>query len=74
MGSHAGTYMDAPEHFIYAGDGVEKIPLDKFMGKAVILDISKKSIAETITNLDPDTYSKIVKVDDIIHTTLHQNK
>jgi kynurenine formamidase len=36
------------------------------MGEAVILDMSMKSIGEGITNVDLDTYSKIVKAGDII--------
>jgi kynurenine formamidase len=66
MGSHTGTHVDAPKHFISTGDGVDKIHLDKFMGEAVILDMSKKSIAEGITDLDLDIYSKIVKSNDIV--------
>jgi arylformamidase len=66
MSSHTGTHVDAPKHFISTGDSVNKIPLDKFMGEAVILDMSMKSIGEGITNVDLDTYSKIVKAGDII--------
>ena len=66
MGSHTGTHVDAPKHFISTGDSVNKIPLDKFMGEVVTLDMSIKSIGQGITNLDLDTYSKIVKAGDIM--------
>jgi arylformamidase len=66
IGSHTGTHVDAPKHFISTGDSVNKIPLDKFVGEAVILDMSTKSIGEGITNVDLDTYSKVVKAGDII--------
>ena len=66
MGSHTGTHVDAPKHFISTGDSVNKIPLDKFIGEAVTLDMSTKSIGQGITNIDLDTYSKIVKAGDII--------
>jgi arylformamidase len=66
MGSHTGTHLDAPRHFISDGNSVDKIPLQKFIGQAVILDMSTKSIGEGITNVDLDTYSKIVKAGDII--------
>jgi arylformamidase len=66
MGSHTGTHVDAPRHFISTGTGVDKVPLENFIGEAVILDMSKKSIGEGITNIDLDTYSKIVKTGDII--------
>jgi len=35
-------------------------------GEAIILDVSKKTIGEGITNVDLDIYSKIVKPDDIV--------
>jgi arylformamidase len=66
MGSHTGTHVDAPKHFISNGDGVDKIHLDKFMGEAVILDMSMKSIGEGITNIDLDIYSERVTVGDIM--------
>ena len=66
IGSHTGTHVDAPKHFISTGDSVNKIPLDKFVGEAVTLDMSTKSIGEGITNVDLDTYSKVVKAGDII--------
>ena len=66
MSSHTGTHVDAPKHFISTGDSVNKIPLDKFMGEAVTLDMSTKSIGQGITNIDLDTYSKILKAGDIM--------
>ena len=66
MGSHTGTHVDAPKHFISTGDSVNKISLDNFMGEAVTLDMSTKSIGEGITNVDLDTYSKLVKSGDIL--------
>jgi arylformamidase len=66
MSSHTGTHVDAPKHFISNGDSVNEIPLDKFMGEAVTLDMSTKSIGQGITNVDLDTYSKIVNGGDII--------
>jgi arylformamidase len=66
MGSHTGTHVDAPIHFISTGDSVNKIPLDKFMGEAVTLDMSTKCVGQGITNLDLDTCSKIVKAGDIM--------
>ena len=66
MGSHTGTHVDAPMHFISTGNSVDKVPLEKLTGEAVILDVSKKAIGEGITNVDLDIYSKIVKPDDII--------
>lgn len=41
IGSHTGSHVDAPYHFLQRGRTVDKISLDKFMGKAVVLDFTK---------------------------------
>ena len=38
MGSHTGTHVDAPLHFISNGNSVDKVPLEKLTGEAIILD------------------------------------
>ena len=66
IGSHTGTHVDAQKHFISHANGVDKEPLSKFIGEAVILDMSKKNIGEGITHTDLDVYSKIIKRNDIL--------
>lgn len=34
MNAHTGTHVDAPLHFLMDGDPLDKIPLDRFWGKA----------------------------------------
>lgn len=36
MGSHTGTHLDAPRHFLSAGDDVSQLPLEKLMGPAYV--------------------------------------
>ena len=43
MGSHTGTHVDAHKHFIPNGIGIDKEPPDKFIGEAVVLDMSHNS-------------------------------
>lgn len=38
--SHSGTHMDAPWHFEVNALTIDKIPLDRLMGRALVLDIS----------------------------------
>lgn len=45
--SHTGSHVDAPYHFLANGKTIEKISLDKFMGKAIVLDFTK--IKDSIT-------------------------
>lgn len=45
MGSHTGTHVDAPLHFLKDGCGVDKMPLDLMMGKTRVIRIKdEKSI------------------------------
>jgi len=40
MGSHTGTHMDAPIHFLRQGDGIDQMPLDTAVGPARVIEIS----------------------------------
>lgn len=44
---HTGSHVDAPYHFLEKGRTIEKIRLDKFIGKAVVLDFTKVKNAIT---------------------------
>ncbi len=39
MGSHTGTHMDAPYHFIRSGKGIDRMPLDATIGEARVIEI-----------------------------------
>lgn len=40
LGTHTGTHVDAPRHFIKNGKTIDKVFLEKFIGKALLLDFS----------------------------------
>lgn len=40
---HGGTHIDAPIHFSKTGQTVEEIPLEKLVGSAIKIDVSKKA-------------------------------
>ncbi|HZF21032.1 MAG TPA: cyclase family protein [Dongiaceae bacterium] len=67
MGSHTGTHLDAPRHFIQDGIGIDRIAPDKLIGEAYVADLSKKPIGSGITSEDLRLRleEKIVK-DDIV--------
>lgn len=50
FGTHAGTHIDAPKHMIKNGKSLDQIPLEKFVGNGVCIDISKNLKLETIKN------------------------
>ncbi|HVH15289.1 MAG TPA: cyclase family protein [Candidatus Angelobacter sp.] len=67
MGSHTGTHLDAPRHFIANGIGIDQIPPEKLIGEAYVADLSKTPIGNGITSKDlrRELDKKIVK-DDIV--------
>ncbi|KAH9479731.1 Kynurenine formamidase [Psilocybe cubensis] len=40
LGTHTGTHIDAPYHFLAEGETIDKIPLDRFVGEAIVVDLS----------------------------------
>lgn len=40
MYSHAGTHVDAPGHIIAGGVTLDKMPVEQFIGRAFVLDLS----------------------------------
>ena len=55
--SHTGTHIDAPYHFIKNGLKIHQIPLDRLMGKAILIKL-KKTKNEPITKLDIISFEK----------------
>src|SRR5690349_7497762 len=52
LGSHTGTHIDAPRHFIQNGIGIDRIPPEKLVGEAYVIDMSSKPIGNGITAQD----------------------
>jgi arylformamidase len=51
LGSHTGTHIDAPRHFLRDGAPVDAIPLERLIGPALVLDIPRDVIAIGATQL-----------------------
>jgi arylformamidase len=49
MGSHSGTHVDAPSHFLGDGATVDELPLEILLGKARVVDLS---VSEKVERLD----------------------
>ena len=57
IGSHTGTHMDAPSHFMPHGKTINEISLEQCMGRALVSDLTNlapltKIMPEHCTNLD----------------------
>ncbi|TFK28927.1 cyclase [Coprinopsis marcescibilis] len=41
FGTHTGTHIDAPSHFVEGGKSIDKISLDDLLGKACVIDFTR---------------------------------
>ena len=55
--SHIGTHIDAPYHFVKGGLKIHQIPLNRLMGKAILIKL-KKTKNKPITKLDIISFEK----------------
>lgn len=49
FGTHTGTHLDAPLHFIKKGKSIDEILLDRLIGEVTIVDYSKLKDNEPVT-------------------------
>ena len=50
LSSHTGTHLDAPFHFVKNGKKINQIPLDRLIGKGILIKL-KKSKTLLLQNL-----------------------
>ena len=50
--THIGTHLDAPYHFIESGETLENMPLYKFVGDGLLLDLRELSKPKTSIKLE----------------------
>ncbi len=51
--SHTGTHMDAPAHIIAGGATLDALPVEQFMGPAVVVDLRGIAQVVELKNLKP---------------------
>src|SRR5579863_7586182 len=49
MRLHAGSHVDAPEHMVKGGKQLHQLPLELFIGDAIIADLRDKLPSKPIT-------------------------
>ena len=49
---HGGTHIDAPIHFFQGGNTVDQIPLEKLVGEAIVVDVTKSCAADADYEVD----------------------
>jgi arylformamidase len=62
---HMGTHLDAPRHFFLDGPSMEAIPLERMMGRGVVLHIEKAAYG-VIEPADLEHASNRVEAGDIV--------
>lgn len=58
MGSHAGTHIDAPAHFVAGGATVDALPPEAFVLVGTVLDLRGKGPREAVTAADLEPFAQ----------------
>lgn len=66
LGSHTGTHIDAPIHFISSGKPLDQIPVSSFVGEAFVIDLSNKPVGSGISQSDLRPFDSNIRKDDIV--------
>lgn len=65
LSTHSGTHVDAPNHFVAGGIGVDQIPLEKLIGPCKVLDLIGMDRMEIL----PEDLGEVKKGDRILLKT-----
>jgi len=65
MSVHHGTHVDAPCHFIDGGKTIDEMPLERFIGQAKVVSVSKVLTAEQIDVMMADSPKKVLLRGDV---------
>jgi arylformamidase len=75
MRLHAGSHVDAPEHNVRGGTQIHQLPLDHFVGDAIIADLRDKMPGKPIaaSDLESTIGTKVRRGDRVLLRTDHNN-
>src|SRR6266853_1140964 len=75
MRLHAGSHIDAPEHNVRGGTQIHQLPLELFIGEAIVADLRSKLPSKAITEKDLEKRldNRIRKGDRLLLRTDHNN-
>lgn len=65
LGSHTGTHVDAPIHFVKGGKTLDQLQVENFVGEAAVIDLSNVPAGTAITSSDLDAHATEVAAGDI---------
>jgi arylformamidase len=75
MRLHAGSHVDAPEHNVRGGTQIHQLPLELFIGDAVVADLRDKMPGKAITenDLEQALGGRVRRGDRVLLRTDHNN-
>jgi len=75
MRLHAGSHVDAPEHNVRGGTQIHQLPLELFIGEAIVADLRDKMPGRAITehDLEKAIGSRLKRGDRVLLRTDHNN-
>ena len=77
LGSHTGTHIDAPKHFIRGGQSVDNLSLQSLIGQCQVAAIShggNKITADDVNQLEPGVERVIFKTSNTTRRLLEQKE
>lgn len=51
---HGGTHLDAPRHFSATGQTSDVIPIDRLVGEAVVVDVTRQAVGDDVYEVTAD--------------------
>jgi len=66
LGSHTGTHIDAPYHFLKDGQRIDEIAVQRFIGNGILIDVSAKSDRDLIEPGDVERYENEIAQGDFV--------
>ena len=65
LGSHTGTHVDAPVHFVKGGKALDDLPVESFVGGAAVIDLSGVTPGSAISGSHLQRHASEVSEGDI---------
>ena len=66
LGSHTGTHIDAPFHFLKKGKKIDELPVQRLVGNGVLVDVSLKADRDLIEPGDVEPYADEITEGDFV--------
>ncbi|MDG6964565.1 MAG: cyclase family protein [Nitrososphaerota archaeon] len=66
LGSHTGTHVDAPAHFVKGGKALDELSVESFVGEAEVVDVSDLPPGSAIAGSDLQRHASSARAGDVV--------